>query len=206
MRRATPRIVEIVCTVVVLGGVSGCSDSESAPNSDPALVRDRSAAIRPNATECPQSGDGIRSSYFGCGPGLPCQQAQHLDDLSNIKSDRPYYLARQTPFSDAWTCQSALPPTVMYGEVQVSYGKGARGLDARKHFETLRESTDHGEVRQIQGRSAWVGSGDEGRETFTSVEFLVDETFVVLLAQPEVPLDEVIRVANSLDLASPRGA
>jgi hypothetical protein len=131
------------------------------------------------------------------GPGIPCESATHVKDLSQVTTNHVYWPARGS-LTDAWTCIEGSTPILMYGKVQVSFADGTDGVDPQKYFTQL-ASVNGGEVTRIQGRPAWVGQGNE-KGDYSHALMIVGDTTVTLLAQSDVPLDDVLKVADELEI------
>jgi hypothetical protein len=189
--------VRIGWLLLALVLVAGCSKTA---HSDP-VISD-AAAVRqspvPKTTPSPDRSHeygGVIPSFGSHGPGLPCESAEHVDDLRKVKTKDPFWPSRDRPFTDAWTCLAGAPPHIMYDDVEVSFA----AHQGHPPFTRL-AALEGGEVRQIQGWPAWVGQGDNvnGPDTFAEID--VDGARVLVLAQPEVALAKVVAVAKMLNL------
>ena len=89
----------------------------------------------------------------------------------------------------------------MLDDVQLSFESGWENVKILKKFEDL--ARDYGgSVETIQGLPAWVSPGSASASN-DEVLMVKDGAAIKLLAQGDVPISNLIAVANSLDLGTP---
>ena len=90
---------------------------------------------------------------------------------------------------------------LMFNDVQLSFESGWESVNLPEKFEDL--ARDHGgSVETIQGLPAWV-SPSSATASNDEVLMVKDGAAIKLLAGGDVPIGDLIAVANSLNLGTP---
>jgi hypothetical protein len=135
-------------------------------------------------------------------PGTPCPMAVHGDPLKlALASSAPVYLPPDgaAQVTEAWRCGDT--PVFMFDNVQLSFESGWENVKIPEKFEDL--ARDYGgSVETIQGMAAWVAPSSASASN-DEVLMVKDGAAIKLLAQGDVPIGDLIAVANSLDLGTP---
>jgi hypothetical protein len=128
--------------------------------------------------------------------------AVHADPVKLAAVSRaPVYLPGDgsAHVTQAWRCGST--PMFMLDDVQLSFESGWENVKIPDKFEAL--ARDYGgSVETIQGLPAWV-SPSSASASNDEVLMVKDGAAIKLLAIGDVPIGDLIAVANSLDLATP---
>jgi hypothetical protein len=144
------------------------------------------------------AGDGIPL----VAPGTPCPMAVHGDPVKLAALSRaPVYLPSDgsAKVTRAWRCGST--PVLMFDDVQVSFESGWGNVKISEKFEDL--ARDYGgSVETIQGLPAWVAPNSASASN-DEVLMVKDGAAIKLLARGDVPIGDLIAVANNLDLETP---
>jgi hypothetical protein len=135
-------------------------------------------------------------------PGTPCPMAVHGDPMKVALASRaPVYLPSDgaAQVTAAWRCGST--PVFMFDDVQLSFESGWDNVKIPEKFEDL--ARDYGgSVETIQGLPAWVAPSSASASN-DEVLIVKDGSAIKLLAQGDVPVEDLIEVANRLDLGAP---
>ena len=128
--------------------------------------------------------------------------AVHADPVKLAKVSRsPIYLPSDgsAQVTEAWRCGST--PVLMFNDVQLSFESGWENVKIPEKFEDL--ARDYGgSVETIQGVPAWV-SPSSATASNDEVLMVKDGAAIKLLARGDVPIGDLIAIANSLDLGTP---
>lgn len=92
-------------------------------------------------------------------------------------------------------------PVVGYGDITVTYEDGWAKTDGDRYWRELAETADE-RVTTVAGRTAYLGDADSPGE-LNSVEFIVGDLAVTLIAEADVPIKELLALANDLELPTP---
>jgi hypothetical protein len=138
-------------------------------------------------------------------PGTPCPGAV-LDNPIRLASvsRAPVYLPDDglAQVTRAWRCGST--PVFMIHDVQLSFEPGWENVKIPEKWRAL--ARDYGgSVETIQGLPAWVAPSSASASD-DEVLMIKDGAAIRLLARGDVPIDDLIAVANSLDLRAPIGS
>lgn len=142
-----------------------------------------------------------RDQFLNVDVGTPCPGAVHADSAQDLKTAAPIWPARSSELTDAWTCGAT--PVLMYGDVQISYENGWKEIDPATEWKAL-ASEDGGSVETVHGKPAYVHPATETGPR-VGVMFVVNDTLVRLLANKDVSVASVIKLAEDLDIASNAG-
>jgi hypothetical protein len=128
--------------------------------------------------------------------------AVHGDPMKLAALSRaPVYLPsdESAQVTEAWRCGDT--PVFMFDDVQLSFEDGWENVKIPAKFEDL--ARDYGgSVETIQGLSAWV-SPSSASASNDEVLLVKDGAAIRLLARGEVPIGDLIALANRLDLETP---
>lgn len=186
----------LILLLLGAGLVAACSES-SAP------VGEERNADKSNASSNPNPETVAADGPLGVvPPGTPCPIAVHGDpvELASL-SDATVYLPSDGAgqVTEAWTCGDA--PVFMFDDIQLSFESGWENVKIPEKFDAL--ARDYGgTVEAIQGLPAWVAPSSSDAPN-SEVLFVKDGAAVRLLAQQGVPIDDLVALASSLDLATP---
>ena len=113
-------------------------------------------------------------------------------------SEAPVYLPATgaAHITEAWRCADT--PVFMFGDVQLLFESGWGNVEIQQKFQDLADDYG-GSVETIQGLSAWIAPSAPDNE----VLMVKDGTAVKLLAPGDVPIEQVVALAEALDLANP---
>ena len=137
-------------------------------------------------------------------PGEPCYGAEphSLHNLAAI-ADVPVWLpdaaaASEASFTGAWTCGGGIP-LLTFGPVTVSYESGyGTPLDWERK---ARDSG--GEVRTILGETGLVERATGAHIKGQVMVVINGNVLVRVLGEPSVPSEDLVAVADSIDLDDP---
>jgi hypothetical protein len=170
-------------------GVLGSSQQNSTPSA---------------TTQAPGQGSGSDEPAGLVGPGEPCPGAVH-GDPNSLATEIPIWLPAgdgERKVTDAWTCADT--PVVVFGDIQISYEAGWADVDVEKKWAAL--AADYGgDVTTVLGRPGLVQSAEQTKGTNNQVLVVVDGTLVRVLSKSDVPINELLRLADSLDVKSAQG-
>ncbi len=140
-------------------------------------------------------------------PGEPCFGAQRfsLPELA-LRADAPIWLpnaqdASITTLTGAWTC-GGNTPLLTFGDITISYENGWDGVDSEKKWTGFVEYYGEGRVETILGIPALVQPKSEN-VTNPEVLVIVDGTLIRLRGSLHVSVEQLVNVANSIDLTNP---
>jgi hypothetical protein len=150
------------------------------------------------------NGDGPN----GVAIGEPCPGARHAADPAELSSNTtPVWLPANAAekVTDAWICDD-VTPVVMFGKIQVSYETrqageeaGVAGEDLKINFEQLAQGLGgKAHVETILGWPALVQPADA--DDNNEVIVVVNATLIRLLAEQSVPIQQLVDLANSLEV------
>lgn len=126
--------------------------------------------------------------------GEPCPGARHASTIRGLRTPVQVLAPTAGTLSDAWTCGGT--PVLLYDDVQVSYERGWSDVDVKEKWADL--AGDYGgRVSTIAGHPAYLhpATPDGPR---SSVMLVVDGTLIRFLAEDDVPLRDVVTLAESL--------
>lgn len=173
-----------VAAALLVGGLSATSVLSGSTHKDP------TAGGSSTATASRDDAYGLVEV------GSPCPGAVHANTADGLRTEVPVWTAKNAELTDAWTCGGT--PVLMYGAIQISYERGWAEIDAAGEWKAL-ASEDGGSVETILGRPAYVHPATEAGPR-VGVMFVVNGTLVRLLANKDVSVDEVVKLAQSLDV------
>lgn len=140
------------------------------------------------------------------GPGEPCHSATHLPvpTLAEAANLTVWLPADNSGFKvgDSWACNLGGAPVLMFGKIQVSYEAGWKDVDVSQEWNT-QVADMGGRVENFGGYPAMIHTGNDAAPN-NEVMFVVGDTLVRLLSVPEVPIDDVVRLAESLAANAPK--
>lgn len=171
--------VAAIAAVAVFGGQA--SSNQDAPT-----------AVEGRATTPINSGDTIDLAKVG----EPCPGAKHASTIAGIRSATqvPIFAPARAELDDAWTCGDT--PVLMFGAIQISYEEGWSDIDVKEKWASLAEETG-GHIENVIGRPAYVHPPTtEGPRS--SVMLVVDGTLIRLLADGDVPVGQLVALANQI--------
>ena len=134
-------------------------------------------------------------------PGTPCPMAVHADPMKLAAlSQAPVYLPcdGSAQVTEAWRCGDT--SAFMFDDVQLSFEDGWENVKIPEKFEDLARDYS-GSVETIQGLSAWV-SPSSASASSDEVLMVKDGASIRLLARGDVPIGDLVALANSLDLGT----
>lgn len=148
------------------------------------------------------------SITFPVKPGEPCYQA-HKRSLTEVvgESDVPVWMphasvASVQNFTGAWTCLGGNTPFLTFGAVTVSYESGWERVDVEaKWHQTVREEGG-GRVLTILGRPGLVLPAPDASPK-GMVLVVVDGVLIRVLGDGSVPAEQLVEVADSIELDQP---
>lgn len=160
----------------------------------------------PSSTERPQTTEHDSDAYIaGAGlgnvdgfgfdkVGTPCPGARHAASVSKLQTSVEVLAPTAGTMTEAWTCGST--PVLMYTGIQISYEEGWGDVDLGQKWADM-VSDYGGSVVDVNGHPAYVHppTTDGPR---SSVMFVVDGTLIRLLAEGDVPVDELVKLAGSI--------
>lgn len=140
------------------------------------------------------------------GPGEPCLDAVPLPtDLALIRAsvEIPVWApAADATITRAWACGGETP-VLMFGRIQVSFEAGWSDVDIAKKWADL--IADYGgRTETIQGYSALVQAAPT-KEANQQVMIVSGGTLVRLLATSDVPISDLVDLADDIRLPPPAG-
>jgi hypothetical protein len=129
-------------------------------------------------------------------PGTPCPGAVHADAIKIAAvSESPVYLPASgaDEVTEAWRCGDT--PVFMFGDIQLSFENGWKDVPIPEKLQDLADDYG-GSVQNVQGLSAWVvaASPNDG------VLMVKDGTAIRLIADGDVPIKDLVDLAEGLDL------
>ena len=130
--------------------------------------------------------------------GTPCPMAVHSDPSAiAAKSEAPVYWPSDgaDQITEAWRCTDT--PVFMFGDVQVSFESGWENVPIPQKFQDLVDDYG-GSMETIQGLDAYVVSAPNDE-----VLMVKDGNAIRLLASGDVPIEQLVTLAEELDLANP---
>jgi hypothetical protein len=169
-------------------GVLGSSQQDSTPAA---------------STQVHGQGSGSDGPAGLVGPGEACPGAVH-GAPNSLGTEIPIWLPAggEPKVTDAWTCADT--PVVVFGDIQISYEAGWTDVDVEKKWAAL--SADYGgDVTTVLGRPGLVQSAEQTQGTNNQVLVVVDGTLVRVLSTSDVPINELLRLADSLDVKAAQG-
>lgn len=135
--------------------------------------------------------------------GEPCFAAKKASVSGLAATARvPMWMPRQKSvgLTGAWTCGGDTP-LLEYGDVDVTYEDGWGGVDIAQKWADL--VTEYGgSVQDINGISAYVEPVANG-STRPQVMLVRDDTLVRLLGAPKTDIDQLVKIASSIDFGLP---
>lgn len=140
-------------------------------------------------------------------PGEPCFDAQRfsLPELA-VKAEAPIWLpnspeASLNSLTGAWTCEGDMP-LLTFNDISISYEEGWSGIDPERKWTGFVEYYGEGHVETILGIPSLV-QPKSANVTNPEVLIIVDDTLIRLHGGPDVPVEQLISAANSIDLTNP---
>lgn len=186
----------------------------------PALAGMATAAVALLAVQGVTSGSGSPSvapsdeprndgtaGYNGAGvvePGEKCSGAVEAAPAElALSAQQPIWLPAVTQFqvTDAWACGQGSAPILMFGEVQVSYEEGWSDVNVKQMWADL-TAEDGGYVTDVAGISTLVHEATKDAPN-NEVMLVKNDTLIRLLSTGNVPIDDLVSLAKSLNLTAP---
>lgn len=146
-------------------------------------------------------------------PGEPCPYAKQwsLTDLA-AQADVPIWLpndkaASVQTLTGAWTCMDGGMPLLAFSSgVQVWYEGGWGDVsDPQKQWEAMVSDTGLGQVETVLDRPALVQPAAKDSPK-GEVLVIVDGVLIRVIADASVPTDQLVNVANSINIAKSLGS
>ena len=156
-------------------------------------------------TEVEKPVDHPDSIVLPAEPGEPCWSAKRhsIEELAAL-ADVPVWLPESEPASKAtltgaWTCGGGDTPVLTFGPITVSYESGyGTPLDWER-----KANDSGGEVRTILGEPGLL-MPSTGPNIKGEVMVVVNGDILVrVLGEPSVPSDDLVAIADSIDLDDP---
>lgn len=193
IRRPLPRVVTyaaVVAAVIAMGFLA-------------IGLRNGNGLHAPRQSRVPQAFNGAPLAA----PGEPCIGAKHSPPGQLVgMADSPVFLPHRdvSAVKDAWTCGDPRSPVFLLGDIEVTFETGWGDLDPQAKLSDL--ATDYGgSVTVIQGLPAWVAASSKIAAN-DEVLLVKGDTAIKLIAEGSVPIDQLVTLANSLDLSGPVAA
>jgi hypothetical protein len=125
-----------------------------------------------------------------------CPMAETKATLADLRKDSraPVYLPDDVRPTDMWTCGPT--PVVMVGPIRTSFETGWDKIDPMQKWPGLIQA-DGGRIETIAGRPAYIHPGTLGGKS--AVQFVVNGTSIVILAEPTTPVEKLIEFAKSIE-------
>jgi len=125
------------------------------------------------------------------------------DDAMELaaRSHEPVFLPSDgaAQVTDAWRCGDT--PVFMFDDVQLSFEGGWDNVKIPEKLEALADDYG-GSVETIQGLPAWVRPGSPNEKN-NEVLMVTRGAATTLLAEGDVPIGDLVVLADSLDLSTP---
>jgi hypothetical protein len=87
---------------------------------------------------------------------------------------------------------------LLYGGIEISYESGWAGIDVAKKWADLVRDYG-GSVETVLGRPAYVHPADTNGPR-NGVMVVVNDQLIRVIANPNVPIDQLVDLANSIQL------
>jgi hypothetical protein len=166
----------------------------------------------PTSTPTPRGSVGLDgkadSLLLPTKPGEPCPDAHKfsLGDLA-ARADAPIWLphsdlASPATLTGAWTCAGGDTPVLTFGKLVVTYEPGWTGVDVNEKWGELVDELGEGYVQTIQGQHALVQPVTKASPR-GQVLLVVDGVLIRVLGDGSLPVDQLVDVAQSINLERP---
>jgi hypothetical protein len=185
-------VVAAVCTITVVVATAG---HQTAPVATPgAMERD---LPMPNF-------NGIDVVP----PGTPCVAATHAPvETSAREANQEVWLPPSDSayrVSDSWACSAGGSPVLLIDKIQVSYEPGWSDVGVLNKWADLQEEIG-GEVLVLSGVPTLVHEATDDAPN-NEIMFVEGDTLVRLLSVRQVPVDDMVKLAEAIAANTPRGA
>lgn len=197
--RAASIVAGAAAALIAIGATVAIKDAVS---SEPP------AAPEPAADGSDPSSDAASEHLDSLGvvkPGQPCFNAVHSAPSALASAaDQPIWLpkgATEDSVSDSWSCGEGSTPVLMFGEIQVVYQTGYADTNVTESWAGYIKDYG-GYTFELSGRSVLVHEGTKDAP-YNEVMIPMGDDMIRMNSLGDVPIDELVDLAKSLDLETP---